>query len=56
MLGSGSVQEEIRFVVNPELIVARLFVAILGDNEVVIIKGAERFSKYKYVIIGLAQS
>jgi len=47
VLGSGSVQEEIRFVLNPELILARLFVSILGDNEVVIIKGAERYSKYK---------
>jgi len=41
------VQEEIRFVLNPELIVSRLFTSEIEDNEAVIIKGAERFSVYR---------
>jgi len=43
----GCVQEEIRFVLSPELIVSRLFVQELAANEVVIITGSERFSSYK---------
>jgi len=45
ILGSGSVQEEIRMAIAPEMIVARLFTAPLEDNEVLFIKGAKRFSR-----------
>ncbi|XP_026131871.1 poly(ADP-ribose) glycohydrolase-like isoform X1 [Carassius auratus] len=44
--GSGLVQEEIRFLINPELIAARLFTEALEDNECLIVTGAERFSRY----------
>uniref|UniRef100_A0A9J7XJU6 poly(ADP-ribose) glycohydrolase n=1 Tax=Cyprinus carpio carpio TaxID=630221 RepID=A0A9J7XJU6_CYPCA len=44
--GSGLVQEEIRFLINPELIVARLFTEALNDNECLIVTGAEQFSRY----------
>ncbi|RKO90865.1 hypothetical protein BDK51DRAFT_50234 [Blyttiomyces helicus] len=43
----GAVQEEIRFIINPELIVSRLFVEELGDEEALIMVGAERFSDYE---------
>ena len=39
-------QEEIRFVICPELIVARLFTERLEDNECLIVTGPERFSNY----------
>lgn len=45
-LGFGAVQEEIRFMINPELIVTRLITEVLDENECVIIKGAEQFSDY----------
>ncbi|XP_028651315.1 poly(ADP-ribose) glycohydrolase isoform X1 [Erpetoichthys calabaricus] len=45
--GSGLVQEEIRFIINPELIVSRLFTEALEQNECLIITGVERFSNYK---------
>ncbi|XP_010908399.1 poly(ADP-ribose) glycohydrolase 1 [Elaeis guineensis] len=45
-LGRGCVQEEIRFMVNPELIVGMLFMASMGCNEAIEIVGAERFSCY----------
>lgn len=37
--GSGLVQEEIRFLINPELIVSRLFTEALDHNECLIITG-----------------
>ncbi|XP_041066296.1 poly(ADP-ribose) glycohydrolase-like [Carcharodon carcharias] len=46
VLGSGLVQEEIRFLINPELIVARLFTEKLADNECLVITGAQRYSEY----------
>ncbi len=46
VLTHGLVQEEIRFLLCPELIVGRLFCEELADNEVVMIQGAERFSNY----------
>ncbi|KAF9193344.1 hypothetical protein BGZ51_003618 [Haplosporangium sp. Z 767] len=46
VLGRGAVQEEIRFVICPELIISRLFTQQLQDNEAVLIKGAERYSNY----------
>ena len=39
MLGEGCVQEEIRFVICPELLVALLFTEVLEDNEAVVITG-----------------
>ncbi|XP_072293144.1 poly(ADP-ribose) glycohydrolase [Eucyclogobius newberryi] len=44
--GGGLVQEEIRFVINPELIVSRLFTEALESNECLIITGTEQYSKY----------
>ncbi|XP_075313687.1 poly(ADP-ribose) glycohydrolase [Odontesthes bonariensis] len=43
---SGLVQEEIRFLVNPELIVSRLFTEALDHNECLIITGTQQYSKY----------
>lgn len=42
----GLVQEEIRFLINPELIVSRLFTEALGHKECLIITGTQQFSKY----------
>lgn len=47
VLGWGCVQEEIRFVICPELIVSRLFTECLDATEALIVVGCERFSKYK---------
>uniref|UniRef100_A0AAQ4RIG5 poly(ADP-ribose) glycohydrolase n=1 Tax=Gasterosteus aculeatus aculeatus TaxID=481459 RepID=A0AAQ4RIG5_GASAC len=44
--GSGLVQEEIRFLINPELIISRLFTEALDPNECLIIKGTQQYSKY----------
>ncbi|KAF4090391.1 hypothetical protein AMELA_G00051260 [Ameiurus melas] len=44
--GQGLVQEEIRFLINPELIVSRLFTEALEHNECLIITGTEQYSKY----------
>lgn len=46
VLGYGCVQEEIRFVINPEMIVARLFTECLGDVEALIMIGCEQFNAY----------
>jgi len=46
VLGHGCVQEEIRFVINTECIISRLFTTTLRCNEAVLIKGAERYSNY----------
>ena len=40
-------QEEIRFCVSPELIVARLFQLPLEDNEAILVRGFENFSRYR---------
>ena len=40
-------QEEIRFVICPELILARLFTEGLESNEVMEITGAEMYSSYQ---------
>lgn len=45
-LNRGCVQEEIRFMINPELIAGMLFLARMDDNEAIEIVGAERFSCY----------
>ena len=39
VLGRGCVQEEIRFLICPELILSRLFTEVLDDNECLIVKG-----------------
>uniref|UniRef100_A0A3Q0QTR6 poly(ADP-ribose) glycohydrolase n=1 Tax=Amphilophus citrinellus TaxID=61819 RepID=A0A3Q0QTR6_AMPCI len=46
VIGSGLVQEEIRFLINPELIVSRLFTEALDHNECLIITGTQKYSKY----------
>ncbi|KAI8823006.1 cytosolic poly glycohydrolase, partial [Fimicolochytrium jonesii] len=46
VLNSGCVQEEIRFLINPELLITRLFIERLHDHEAVVIVGVERFSQY----------
>lgn len=46
VLGRGAVQEEIRFVLNPELLVACLLCPAMAANESIVIKGAQRFSNY----------
>uniref|UniRef100_A0A6N2L9D5 poly(ADP-ribose) glycohydrolase n=1 Tax=Salix viminalis TaxID=40686 RepID=A0A6N2L9D5_SALVM len=45
-LHRGCVQEEIRFMINPELIAGMLFLPCMEDNEAIEIVGAERFSNY----------
>ncbi|KAK3846535.1 MAG: hypothetical protein J3R72DRAFT_242329 [Linnemannia gamsii] len=45
-LEKGAVQEEIRFMISPELIVSRLFTQQLEANEALLIKGVERYSNH----------
>ncbi|EDO41019.1 predicted protein, partial [Nematostella vectensis] len=46
VIGEGCVQEEIRFLICPEMILSRLFCERLDSNECVFIIGAQRFSNY----------
>lgn len=46
VLGSGCVQEEIRFVICPELIISKLFTEALKPCEALLMIGCEQFSKY----------
>lgn len=46
VLGHGCVQEEIRFMICPELLCSLLFCEVMQPNESIVIKGAERFSSY----------
>uniref|UniRef100_A0A914V8Z0 poly(ADP-ribose) glycohydrolase n=1 Tax=Plectus sambesii TaxID=2011161 RepID=A0A914V8Z0_9BILA len=46
VLGHGCVQEEIRFLICPELIVGCLLTEELKENECLIMKGAEQYSEY----------
>ncbi|KPI96872.1 Poly(ADP-ribose) glycohydrolase [Papilio xuthus] len=46
VLGHGCVQEEIRFVICPELMASMLFTELLRPNEAVMIIGGERYSRY----------
>jgi poly(ADP-ribose) glycohydrolase len=46
VLNSGCVQEEIRFVICPELLLSLLFTEKLESNECLIIKGSEQYSSY----------
>lgn len=43
----GCVQEEIRFVICPELMVTMLVTEALDDTEALIVTGIERYSKYE---------
>uniref|UniRef100_A0A8C7YRD9 poly(ADP-ribose) glycohydrolase n=1 Tax=Oryzias sinensis TaxID=183150 RepID=A0A8C7YRD9_9TELE len=47
VLDSGLVQEEILFLLHPELIVSRLFTQELADDECLIVTGMQRFSLYE---------
>ena len=47
VLGDGCVQEEIRFLINPELIVTRLFTEVLDATECLVVTGCERFSQFE---------
>ncbi|XP_074152189.1 poly(ADP-ribose) glycohydrolase isoform X3 [Sminthopsis crassicaudata] len=49
---AGLVQEEIRFLINPELIASRLITEVLDHNECLIITGTEQYSEY----IGYAET
>lgn len=46
VLGHGCVQEEIRFVICPELLVTKLFCECLKPSEAILVTGAERYSNY----------
>ncbi|KAG4077916.1 hypothetical protein HA402_013850 [Bradysia odoriphaga] len=46
VLGFGCVQEEIRFVICPEMIVSKLITEVLDKNEALLMIGCERFSSY----------
>ncbi|XP_039961017.1 poly(ADP-ribose) glycohydrolase [Bactrocera tryoni] len=46
VLGGGCVQEEIRFVICPELLLSKLFTECLRPTEALLMVGAERFSDY----------
>ena len=43
VLGWGCVQEEIRFITSPELIVSMLFMERLDDRDAMIVTGCERY-------------
>ncbi|KAF9210312.1 hypothetical protein BGZ59_009603 [Podila verticillata] len=45
-LDRGAVQEEIRFMICPEMIVSRLFSQPMQANEAILIKGIEQYSDY----------
>ncbi|XP_046737698.1 poly(ADP-ribose) glycohydrolase-like [Diprion similis] len=47
VLGWGCVQEEIRFVICPELMASMLVAEALDDTEALIITGVERYSNYE---------
>ena len=46
VLRRGCVQEEIRFIICPELLASLLFTERMNDNECVVIYGHERYSNY----------
>lgn len=47
VLNYGCVQEEIRFVICPKLLISRLFTEYLDNNECMIMMGCERFNAYR---------
>uniref|UniRef100_A0A182N1H3 poly(ADP-ribose) glycohydrolase n=1 Tax=Anopheles dirus TaxID=7168 RepID=A0A182N1H3_9DIPT len=46
VIGHGCVQEEIRCVINPELLVGRLLFEALRETEAYVVHGAERYCTY----------
>ena len=46
MIYAGCVQEEIQFLINPELVAARLFSESMYPNEVLLIKGTEQYNQF----------
>lgn len=46
VLGFGCVQEEIRFAINPEMIVGMLFCEAMRPNEAILMTGCEQFNRY----------
>lgn len=48
-MGRGCVQEEIRFIICPELIVARLFTECLADNEALLVTGRTSYFNFIFV-------
>jgi poly(ADP-ribose) glycohydrolase len=46
-LTSGCVQEEIRFVICPEMLVSLLVCEVIQPNECIYLIGCERYSSYK---------
>lgn len=47
MLTEGCTQEEIRFIICPEMIVSLLICEMMKDNECITLVGCERFSSYQ---------
>ncbi|KAA6391698.1 MAG: putative poly glycohydrolase family protein [Streblomastix strix] len=47
VLNHGCVQEEILFVIYPELLISRLCCESMNHNEAILVEGVERFSNYK---------
>ncbi|XP_037889920.1 poly(ADP-ribose) glycohydrolase isoform X2 [Glossina fuscipes] len=46
VLSTGCVQEEIRFVICPELLISKLFTEVLRPTEALVMVGCERYSNY----------
>lgn len=46
VLGRGCVQEEIRFVICPELFITKLIAEVMQPNEALFMIGCERYSEY----------
>ena len=46
-MNEGCVQEEIRFVICPEMLLSLLFCEMIERNECVFLIGCERFSSYR---------
>lgn len=52
MLGHGCVQEEIRFVICPELMISMLFTEVLRPNEALMMIG-EWFSSFVCLVLNV---
>jgi poly(ADP-ribose) glycohydrolase len=46
-MNDGCVQEEIRFVICPEMLISLLLCEVIQSNECVFLIGCERFSSYQ---------
>lgn len=46
MLSNGCLQEEIKFITHPELLLAKLFPGAMRDNEAIIVTGALQYVRY----------